>query len=71
MGLAAMGAPEDEYDWLVSPISDWLRENLTPANLAERIGHELATHPAGRGLVHLDFAEGLVAWYHSDSAESN
>jgi len=57
-----MGAPEDEYDCLVSPISDWPKEHLTPATPAERIGRELATHFAGRGPFHLDFAEGLVAW---------
>jgi hypothetical protein len=72
VALVDFGPPEDEYDCLVTPISGWLRADLTPEAMADRLQHELASHfgsspPADT----LDFATSVVVWYQAQPADSN
>ena len=37
IGVAGIGAPNDEYDCLVAPVSGWLKEGLAASAIAERL----------------------------------
>lgn len=44
IGLIATGAPEDEYDCLLGPIATDLRDEVTPAHLAEVLRLRITSH---------------------------
>jgi hypothetical protein len=62
-GLAEVGAPDDEYDCLVGPVTGGLREGLSPEALADRLRRfvldDFAMEPNGTEA----FASDLVEWY--------
>jgi hypothetical protein len=62
VGLDTIGAPEDEYECLVGPISSALRRGDSVSELAAAVESQVAEHfgvePAGS----LAFAEDLIRW---------
>jgi len=72
VGLAEFHPPEDEYDCLVTPISGWLRADLSPDAVANRLGDELSSHFGTNPPDDtLDFSTAIVAWYHAEPPVSN
>jgi hypothetical protein len=63
IGLAEMGAPEDEYDCLVGPVTGALREHLSADDMADRMRVQVIDHfgvePSGTEA----FSVGILAWY--------
>ena len=63
VGLEAMGAPEDEYECLVGPITSAIRGGATASVLANAVASHIAdhfgTHPDGS----LDFATDILQWH--------
>jgi hypothetical protein len=69
IGLAGLGAPEDEYDCLVGPVTGALREGLQADVLAGRLrGHVLAHF--GSQPRHVEaFVADLIPWHSSLNPE--
>jgi hypothetical protein len=68
--LVDLSPPEDEYDWLVTPVSGWLRARLPPEEMADRLRRQL---PKLFGVKApgdtLDFATAVIAWYRDEISE--
>jgi hypothetical protein len=65
------GAPDDEYDCLIGPVTGGLREGLTPGVLAQRLGAFIGEHfgvnpPPDTEL----FAEKTTTWYANEGRPS-
>jgi hypothetical protein len=69
VGLAGLGAPDDEYDCLVGPLTGALREGLPADALANRIRNHVIEHfavePSGTDI----FSAELNAWYRRSGAQ--
>lgn len=63
VGLEAMGAPADEYECLVGPISSAVRRGVTAGALAEAVASQVADHFGSRPDGSLDFATDLLQWH--------
>lgn len=64
VGLAEMGAPEDEYDCLVGPVTGALREGLSAEDMAARLRAHGTEHFSAQLGGTQAFSESLIAWYH-------
>ena len=67
IGLAEMGAPEDEYDCLVGPVTGALREHLSADVMADRLRLHVIDHFAVEPSGTEAFSDGIVAWYHESA----
>lgn len=65
VGLEAMGAPEDEYECLVGPITSALRRGATASDLAVAVTSQIADQFGTRPDDSLPFATELVRWQSS------
>lgn len=70
VGLADIGAPADEYDCLVGPVTGALREGLSADDVADRLREQVIEHfgvdPSGTAA----FSVGLIAWYRESRTDS-
>jgi hypothetical protein len=62
IGLAEMGAPEDEYECIVGPISAALRRGVSAAELAGTLDAQVSDHFGADATGSKAVAEGLVVW---------
>lgn len=69
-GLAGLGAPDDEYDRVVSPLTGWLREGLPADALAERLRRFLAQNFGVDPIGTETFVASLVFWYDGEGRPS-
>lgn len=63
VGLAGMGAPEDEYDCLVGPVTGSLREGLPADVLASRLRLHVLAHFGSQPRDLEAFVADLIRWY--------
>ena len=63
VGLEAMGAPKDEYECLVGPISSAVRRGVTARELADAAASQIADHFGIRPDGSLAFATDLIQWH--------
>jgi hypothetical protein len=63
IGLARLGAPEDEYDCLVGPVTGALREGLPADVLASRLGGQVLAHFGSQPWEIEAFVADLIRWY--------
>lgn len=69
IGLAQIGAPEDEYDCLVGPVTGALRECLSAEEMAARLHLHVIDHFGVEPTGTEAFSVGILAWYR-ESADS-
>ena len=68
IGLAETGAPEDEYDCLVGPISSALRRGASAAELSTTLDSHISDHFGAAATGTPAFVEELVKWHSTQSA---
>jgi hypothetical protein len=70
VGLADLGAPEDEYDRLVGPVTGGLRQGLPADAFADRlrryVQEDFAIEPRGTE----SFVADLLTWYQQLEGDS-
>ncbi len=69
IGLAEMGAPDDEYDCLVGPISSALRRGVPAGELASTLEAQVSDHFGVEATNTPAFAEDLVKWHTTRPAD--
>ncbi len=63
IGLASLGAPEDEYDCLVGPVTGALREGLPADVVASRLRGYVLAHFGSQPEDIESFVDDLIRWY--------
>jgi len=63
IGLVDMGAPEDEYDCLIGPVTSSLRRGVTADELTAALDEHVADHFGVTASGTQAFARELVAWH--------
>ena len=67
IGLAEMGAPKDEYDCLVGPISSALRRGVSAAELSSTLDGHISDHFGVAATGTPAFVDDLVKWHTTPS----
>ena len=63
IGLAGLGAPEDEYDCLVGPVTGALREGLLADAVVSRLRGHVIAHIGSEPDDIEAFVADLIPWY--------
>ena len=72
VALVEHDPPEDEYDCLVTPISGWLRADISPEAMADRLREQVSKHFGTKAPDDtLSFARAVIAWYHAEPPDPN